>query len=68
VARYSKSVGTPALVDRVCQAAGAVTWPFFALSRAARADFLEAIAAEIDLRADPITEAGSQETGLPRRG
>lgn len=52
-------------VDRAAEAAEAAFWSFGYSSRADRAAFLNAIADEIDLRGDIITEIGSQETGLP---
>ncbi len=62
---HSFSVGTPALVDEACRAAEEAFWSFGYSSREDRAVFLEAIADEIEARADAITEIGSQETGLP---
>lgn len=59
------SVGTPAHVDQACLAAEDAFWSFSALSREARARFLERIAGEIDARGAEITEIGHQETGLP---
>ena len=59
------AVGTPALVDQACRAAAAAFPAFAATSRATRADFLDAIADEIEARAEAITEIGSRETGLP---
>lgn len=59
------SVGTVDLVDRACQAAEDAFWSYGYSSRADRAAFLNAIADEIDARADAITEIGTQETGLP---
>ena len=59
------SVGTPALVDRACQAAEEAFWSYGYASREVRAAFLNAIADEIEARADAITEIGTQETGLP---
>jgi len=59
------SVGSPELVDRACQAAEAAFWDYAQTSRAARADFLDAIADEIEARAEAITQIGSQESGLP---
>ncbi|TFL17534.1 aldehyde dehydrogenase (NADP(+)) [Jannaschia formosa] len=58
-------VGTPALIDRACEAAEAAFAAYSGLSREARAAFLEAIAEEIEARGDAITRIGSQETGLP---
>ncbi|AKO99512.1 Ketoglutarate semialdehyde dehydrogenase (plasmid) [Marinovum algicola DG 898] len=59
------SRGTPALVDQACEAAEAAFWRYGATTRAERAAFLNAIADEIEARAEAITEIGSQETGLP---
>lgn len=58
------SVGTPAHVDRAVQAAEEAFWSFSALSRGARAAFLDRIADEIEERGAEITEIGTQETGL----
>ncbi|SDF65771.1 NADP-dependent aldehyde dehydrogenase [Celeribacter baekdonensis] len=59
------SHGTPDLVDRAVQAAEEAFWSFGYSSRDDRAAFLNAIADEIEARAETITEIGSQETGLP---
>lgn len=59
------SIGTPAFVDRACEAAEEAFWDYGYSSRAARARFLYAIADEIEARAAEITEIGTQETGLP---
>ena len=59
------SVGTPALVDRAAKAAEEAFWSYGYSTRQARADFLNAIADEIEARGDAITEIGTQETGLP---
>jgi 2,5-dioxopentanoate dehydrogenase len=59
------SVGTPALVDRACEAAEDAFWTYAYSSRDDRAKFLNAIADEIEARAEAITEIGTQETGLP---
>ncbi len=59
------SVGTPALVDAACRAAEDAFWSYGYLSRETRAAFLNAIADEIEARAEAITEIGTQETGLP---
>ena len=63
--RFSFSVGTVELVDRACYAAEDAFAAYSHTSRAARADFLEAIADQIEARADAITAIGTQETGLP---
>lgn len=62
---YTFAVGTPALVDDACQAAEDAFWSYGYSSRQQRADFLNAIADEIETRASQITEIGCQETGLP---
>ncbi|MFG6079622.1 aldehyde dehydrogenase (NADP(+)) [Paracoccus litorisediminis] len=59
------SVGTVDLVNRACEAAEDAFWSYGYSSREERALFLEAIADEIEARADAITQIGSQETGLP---
>ncbi|MFZ0097577.1 MAG: aldehyde dehydrogenase (NADP(+)) [Gemmobacter sp.] len=62
---HAFSVGTVDLVNRACAAAEEAFWSFGYASRETRAAFLEAIADEIEARAEAITEIGSQETGLP---
>ncbi len=57
--------GTPALVDQACQAAEDAFWSYSATSPEVRAAFLNAIADEIEARAEQITEIGCAETGLP---
>lgn len=59
------AVGTPALVDRACQAAEEAFPAYAATTREARAAFLNAIADAIEARGAEITEIGTQETGLP---
>ena len=59
------AVGTPAHVDAAARAAEAAYPSYSALSREARAVFLETIAAEIEARGAEITAIGSSETGLP---
>ena len=59
------AVGTPDLVDRAAKAAEDAFWSYGYSTRAQRAQFLNAIADEIEARAEAITEIGSQETGLP---
>lgn len=56
------AVGTPALVARACEAAEDAFWTYGYTSREERAQFLEAIADEIEARAAAITEIGTQET------
>lgn len=62
---HDYSVGTPDLVDAACQAAEDAFWSYGYSSREDRAAFLNAIADEIEARAEQITEIGTQETGLP---
>ena len=64
-AAHEFSVGTTDLVDRACEAAEDAFWSYGHSSREDRAAFLDAIADEIEARAEAITEIGSQETGLP---
>ncbi len=59
------AAGTPDLIDRAAQAAEAAFWDYGYSSRDTRAAFLDAIADEIEARADAITEIGTQESGLP---
>lgn len=59
------AVGTPADVDRACQAAEAAFGAYAAKTAAERAAFLQRIADEIDARGAEITETGCRETGLP---
>lgn len=62
---HSFSVGTPDHVNTACAAAEEAFWSYGYTTRAERAAFLNAIADEIEARADAITEIGSQESGLP---
>ena len=59
------SVGTPDLVNAACEAAEEAFWSYGYSTREDRATFLRAIADEIEARAEPITEIGSRESGLP---
>jgi alpha-ketoglutaric semialdehyde dehydrogenase len=59
------AVGTPAHIDAAVKAAEEAFWTYGYSSRAERATFLNAIADEIEARADAITEIGTAETGLP---
>ncbi|MDQ1900988.1 aldehyde dehydrogenase (NADP(+)) [Paracoccus sp. WLY502] len=59
------SAGTADLVNRACEAAEAAFAAYSATSREDRARFLEAIADEIEARAEAITAMGTAETGLP---
>ena len=59
------SVGTPALVEEACAAAEEAFWSYGYSTRESRAAFLEAIADEIEARAEAITAMGTAETGLP---
>ncbi|WP_410218041.1 aldehyde dehydrogenase (NADP(+)) [Paracoccus sp. (in: a-proteobacteria)] len=60
------SAGTPEMVAQACAAAHAAFEEFSATTREERAALLEAIADEIEVRADAITAVGSAETGLPQ--
>ncbi|WP_298958567.1 aldehyde dehydrogenase (NADP(+)) [uncultured Roseibium sp.] len=62
---HSYSTGTVAQVDAACRAAEEAFWTFGYSSREDRAKFLNAIADEIEVRAEAITEIGTSETGLP---
>jgi alpha-ketoglutaric semialdehyde dehydrogenase len=62
---HSFFVGTPDLVDRAARAAEDAFWSFGSATRETRAALLNAIADEIEARAEAITEIGSQESGLP---
>ena len=62
---YSFSVGRPRDVDLAATGAEEAFWSFGYSSRETRAAFLNAIADEIDARADQITQIGCSETGLP---
>ena len=57
--------GNAALVDRAVQAAEAAFADFAATTRADRAALLDAIADQIEARAEAITAIGAAETGLP---
>lgn len=59
------SLGTPADVDAAAKAAEAAFESYGYSTRAQRAAFLNAIADQIEARADAITQIGTQETGLP---
>ncbi|MBI1218124.1 MAG: aldehyde dehydrogenase family protein [Rhodobacteraceae bacterium] len=59
------SIGSVAQVDLAVTAAEDAFWNFGYSPREARAAFLNAIADEIEARAEAITEIGSQESGLP---
>ena len=62
---FDFSAGTVDLVDQACRAAEDAFWTYAYTSRASRAAFLNAIADEIEARAEAITEIGTSETGLP---
>lgn len=62
---HAFSMGTTELVDQACMAAEEAFWSYGYSSREERSLFLESIAAEIEARAEAITEIGTQETGLP---
>ncbi len=59
------SIGTPAHVDTAVEAAEEAFLTYGYSTAQVRADFLNAIADEMDKRGDAITEIGTQETGLP---
>ncbi|WP_332719033.1 aldehyde dehydrogenase (NADP(+)) [Pelagibacterium mangrovi] len=59
------AIGTPELVDRAAKATEEAFWSYGYSTRQQRADFLNAIADEIETRGAEITEIGTQETGLP---
>ncbi|MCT8998704.1 aldehyde dehydrogenase (NADP(+)) [Chelativorans intermedius] len=59
------SVGTAAEVDRAAQAAEEAFWAYGYSSRESRAAFLNAIADEIEARAETIADIATRETGLP---
>ncbi|MEP2260821.1 MAG: aldehyde dehydrogenase family protein, partial [Paracoccaceae bacterium] len=61
----SFSKGTPALVAEAAAAAAEAFATYSATTRDERAAFLNAIADEIEARADEITAIGTSETGLP---
>ncbi|OAN71293.1 2,5-dioxovalerate dehydrogenase [Rhodobacteraceae bacterium EhC02] len=63
--RRTFSSGTVELIDQAAEAAEAAFWSYGYSTRAERADFLDAIADEIEARAEIITLIGTQETGLP---
>ena len=56
---------TKDLVNQACTQAEEAFWSYGYASRQTRAAFLNAIADEIEARADQITEIGTAETGLP---
>ncbi|MEV8467534.1 aldehyde dehydrogenase (NADP(+)) [Fluviibacterium sp. DFM31] len=62
---FDFSVGRVSDVDAAAQAAEAAFASYGNSSRESRAAFLNAIADEIEARADDITAIGSAETGLP---
>jgi len=63
---HAFSVGTPEQIDAACKAAEEAFWSYGYSGREERARFLNAIADEIEARADAITEIGMAETGLPQ--
>ena len=64
-AAHAFSMGTPEVVNAACAAAEEAFWDYGYSSREDRAAFLNAIADEIEARAEQITLIGTQETGLP---
>ncbi len=65
-AAHRFAVGTPQDVNTACDAAAKAFWSYSASTRQERAAFLEAIADEIEARAEAITAIGTEETGLPK--
>ncbi len=63
--KHEFSVGAVAHVNTAVEAAEEAFLSFGYSSAQVRADFLNAIADEIEARGDAITEIGTQETGLP---
>jgi NADP-dependent aldehyde dehydrogenase len=57
--------GTAAHVDAAARAAEDAFWSWGYSTRADRAAFLDAIADEIEARAEPLTDIAHRETGLP---
>jgi NADP-dependent aldehyde dehydrogenase len=64
-AAQSFSVGTVDLVDQAALAAEDAFWSYGSSTAEDRAAFLNAIADEIEARAEAITQIGCAETGLP---
>ncbi len=59
------AVGLPEHIEAAAVAAESAFASYSQTSRAERADFLNAIADEIEARGDELTEIGTRETGLP---
>lgn len=59
------SQGTKAHINAAAEAAEQAFWSYGYSSAQTRADFLNAIADEIELRGDLLTDIGTRETGLP---
>ena len=64
-ASHSFAAGRVSDVEAAAKAAEDAFWTFGYSTREERAAFLNAIADEIEARAEAITEIGSQESGLP---
>jgi len=62
---YQFYVGTADQVDAACRSAEEAFWSYGYSTREERAKFLNAIADEIEARAEAITTIGTSETGLP---
>ena len=62
---HAYSIGSPDLVNEACEAAEEAFWSYGYSTRQQRADFLNAIADEIEARGEAITQIGVEETGLP---
>ncbi|MEM7046610.1 MAG: aldehyde dehydrogenase (NADP(+)) [Pseudomonadota bacterium] len=63
---HAYGIGSPDLAAQACKAAEQAFTRYGTLSRAARADFLDAIAQAIDDRGAALTEIAMRETGLPQ--
>ncbi|MBO9475773.1 aldehyde dehydrogenase (NADP(+)) [Shimia sp. R10_1] len=62
---HTYAIGRVSDVAAAAEAAEKAFWSFGYTTRETRATFLNAIADEIEARAEAITEIGTQETGLP---
>ncbi|MGV8918069.1 MAG: aldehyde dehydrogenase (NADP(+)) [Pseudomonas sp.] len=61
----SFSTGTAELINHACESAEEAFWSYGYSTQEERAQFLNTIADEIEVRADAITAIGTRETGLP---
>jgi len=64
-ASHDFAIGRVSDVNKAVEAAENAFWSYGYSTRQVRADFLNAIADEIELRAEAITQIGCEETGLP---